>query len=173
MQDDELTALLNDLGVSSSIAKPVTTSSEDAMMPYLFTGYDKFYDPQGYPAIAPPWGTLSAIDLNTGKYLWKIPLGEYPELTAKGMPVTGSENYGGPIVTAGGLVFIGATIFDQQIRAIDSSTGKVLWHAKLPYGGLATPSTYMVDGKQYVVIAASGGRNNMPNGGDYVAFRLP
>ena len=138
------------------------------------TGYKKFYDPGGYPAVVPPWGTLSAIDLNTGEYLWKIPLGEYPELAAKGMATTGTENYGGPIVTAGGLVFIGATIFDKKIRALDSRTGELLWEAELPFAGLATPSTYMVDGKQYVVIAAGGGRKEgAPSGGDYVAFALP
>ena len=173
LQGDELNQLLANLGVSPSHSVTAKDTEWDVETKYLFTGYDKFYDPQGYPAVAPPWGTLSAIDLNTGKYLWKIPLGEYPELVAKGLPVTGSENYGGPIVTAGGLVFIGATIFDKEIRALDSHTGKLLWKAQLPYSGLATPSTYMVDGKQYVVIAAGGGRNNMPSGGDYVAFRLP
>ena len=116
--------------------------------------------------MAPPWGTLSAIDLNSGRYLWQIPLGEYPELSARGVPLTGTENYGGPIVTAGGLVFIGATIFDRKIRAFDSRTGKLLWDAELPYAGLATPSTYMVKGHQYVVIAAGGGRDpKSPNGG--------
>jgi quinoprotein glucose dehydrogenase len=141
---------------------------------YQFTGYRKFLDQDGYPAIAPPWGTLNAIDLNTGKYLWKIPLGEYPALAAKGMKNTGSENYGGPIVTAGGLVFIGATVFDRKIRAFDSSTGQLLWEATLPFAGVATPATYMVDGKQYVVIAAGGGRDPKgPSGGEYVAFALP
>src|SRR6185369_14718151 len=86
---------------------PATPTPID--MKYRFTGYHKFLDPDGYPAIAPPWGTLSAINLNTGEYAWKIPLGEYPELAANGIQETGSENYGGPIVTAGGLVFIGAT----------------------------------------------------------------
>lgn len=141
---------------------------------YQFTGYHKFLDQDGYPAISPPWGTLNAIDLNTGKYLWKIPFGEYPELAVKGMKNTGSENYGGPIVTAGGLVFIGATIFDKKMRALDSHTGTVLWQTVLPYAGLATPATYMVDGKQYVVIATGGGRDpKSPSGGEYVAFALP
>lgn len=141
---------------------------------YQFTGYRKFLDQDGYPAISPPWGTLNAIDLNTGKYLWKIPFGEYPELAAKGMTNTGTENYGGPIVTAGGLVFIGATIFDKKMRAIDSHTGEILWQTVLPYAGLATPATYMVDGKQYIVIATGGGRDpKAPSGGEYVAFALP
>ncbi len=145
-----------------------------AMAKYRFTGYRKFLDPEGYPAVVPPWGTLNAIDLNTGKYLWTIPLGQYPELAAKGMKNTGSENYGGPVVTAGGLVMIGATIFDRKIRAFDSSTGKLLWEATLPYAGNATPATYMIDGKQYVVIATSGGKDkNGPQGAAYVAFALP
>ncbi len=141
---------------------------------YGFTGYRKFLDPDGYPAIAPPWGTLSAIDLNTGAYLWEIPLGEYPALAAQGMSDTGSENYGGPILTAGGLLFIGATVYDRKFRAFDSSTGKLLWETELPFAGIATPSTYSVDGKQYVVIAASGGRDpKSPVGGMYIAFSLP
>ena len=141
---------------------------------YAFTGYRKFLDPDGYPAIAPPWGTLSAIDMNTGTFLWQVPLGEYPELAAKGMSNTGSENYGGPIVTAGGLVFIGATVYDRQFRAFDSRTGRLLWTTQLPFAGIATPATYSVDGKQYVVIAASGGRDpKSPVGGMYIAFALP
>ena len=147
---------------------------DSPQMKYRFTGYRKFYDPDGYPAVAPPWGTLNAIDLNTGEYLWKIPLGEYPELAAKGMAHTGTENYGGPIVTAGGLLFIGATIFDRKFRALDSRTGKLLWETELPFAGLATPATYMIAGKQYVVIAAGGGRDpKSPSGGMYVAFALP
>jgi quinoprotein glucose dehydrogenase len=141
---------------------------------YMFTGYRKFLDPDGYPALTPPWGTLNAIDLNTGKYLWKIPLGEYPGLTAKGMTNTGTENYGGPVVTAGGLLFIGATAYDKKIRAFNSQTGGLLWQADLPAPGVATPATYMVDGKQYVVIAAAGGKmDKVPYEGFYVAFALP
>lgn len=141
---------------------------------YAFTGYRKFLDPDGYPAIAPPWGTLSAIDLNTGKYLWKIPLGEYPALAAQGMTDTGSENYGGPVLTASGVLFIGATSYDRKFRAFDSQTGKLLWETTLPFAAGATPATYAVDGKQYVVIAASGGRDpKAPVGGLYIAFSLP
>ncbi|MDQ2798670.1 MAG: PQQ-binding-like beta-propeller repeat protein, partial [Armatimonadota bacterium] len=141
---------------------------------YVFTGYKKFLDPQGYPAVAPPWGTLNAIDLNTGKYLWKIPFGTYPKLVAEGMKDTGSENYGGPVVTAGGLVFIGATNFDKKFHAFDKATGKLLWETTLLFAGNATPATYEVDGRQYVVIAAGGGKDlGSPSGGVYVAFALP
>jgi quinoprotein glucose dehydrogenase len=143
-------------------------------MPYKTIAFRRFTDPDGYPATAPPWGTLSAIDLNTGKYLWKIPFGTYPELVAKGMADTGSDNYGGPVVTAGGLIFIGASVFDQKFHAYDKTTGKLLWETELPFSGLATPSTYMVDGKQYVVIAAGGGQSSRkPTGGMYMAFALP
>jgi quinoprotein glucose dehydrogenase len=141
---------------------------------YHFSGYRKFIDPDGYPAVAPPWGTLNAINLNTGKYVWRIPLGEYPELTARGIPVTGSENYGGPIVTAGGLVIIGATNFDHKIRAFDSATGKLLWEYIMEYSGNATPATYSIDGRQYVVIAVSNARAPAsPQGAQYVVFALP
>lgn len=142
---------------------------------YILTGYRRFTDPDGYPATAPPWGTLNALDLSTGKYLWKIPLGQFPELVARGMPDTGSENYGGPIVTAGGLLFIAATNFDHKIRAFDKTTGKLLWEATLPFAGNATPVTYEVAGRQYVVIAAGGTSLNPrgATGGVYVAFALP
>ncbi len=143
-------------------------------MPYKTISFRRFTDPEGYPATAPPWGTLNAIDLNTGKYLWKIPFGEYPELVAKGMANTGSDNYGGPVVTEGGLLFIGASVFDEKFHAYDKTTGKLLWQTQLPFAGLATPSTYMVNGKQYVVIAAGGGQSSRkPSGGVYVAFALP
>jgi len=143
-------------------------------MKYRFTGYRRFLDPQGYPAITPPWGTLNAIDLNTGEYVWKINLGEFPELAAQGMRNTGTENYGGPIVTAGGLLFIGATSFDKKFRAFDKSSGALLWETTLPFAGNATPATYAVNGRQYVAIAAGGGKDpKSPSGGVYVAFALP
>lgn len=173
IQGKELNALLRALGLDLT-AKPNYTMGGGGKIPYRFTGYRKFLDPEGYPAIAPPWGTLNAIDLNTGKYLWRIPLGEYPALTAQGIPVTGSENYGGPIVTAGGVLFIGSTVYDRKFRAFDAETGKLLWETVLPFGGLATPATYSVDGRQFVVIAAAGGRDpKSPTGGSYVAFALP
>jgi quinoprotein glucose dehydrogenase len=142
-------------------------------MKYRFTGYRRFLDAEGYPEIAPPWGTLNAIDLNTGEYAWKINLGEFPELAAKGMTDTGSENYGGPVVTAGGLLFIAATNYDKKFRAFDKSTGKLLWQTTLPFAGNATPASYSVNGRQFIVIAAGGGKDlKSPSGGVYVAFSL-
>lgn len=135
------------------------------------TGYNRFLDANGYPGITPPWGTLNAVDLNSGKLLWKVPLGEYPELKAKGIPATGTENYGGPLVTKSGLIFIAATK-DEKIRAFDAAAGKVLWEHSLPAAGYATPSTYSVDGQQFVVIACGGGKIGSKSGDSYVAFAL-
>ena len=143
-----------------------------ASSPYTTTGYNRFLDPQGYPAVKPPWGTLHAIDLNTGDYKWSVPLGEYPELTAKGIPKTGTENYGGSVITAGGLIFIAASR-DEHVRAFDRRTGQELWKAKLPAGGYATPATYSVRGKQYLVVACGGGKMGTKSGDAYVAFALP
>jgi len=141
---------------------------------YQFTGYQKFLDPDGYPAVKPPWGTLSAIDMNSGAMLWHIPLGEYPELAARGMRNTGSENYGGPIVTGSGLLIIAATLRDQKLRIFESRTGRLLWQTRLPYTGMATPITYMAGGRQYIVIATSNARNpGGAKGSAYVAFALP
>jgi quinoprotein glucose dehydrogenase len=133
-------------------------------------GYNKFLDPDGYPAIAPPWGTLNAISLDSGNYAWKIPFGEHPELADK---TTGSENYGGPLVTKSGLLFIGATNFDKKFRAFDKRSGKLLWETTLPFAANATPATYEVGGKQYIVIAAGGGKSGAPSGAMYFAFALP
>ncbi len=156
-------------------AEAQTTTADPPAAQYSMTGYRRFLDPDGYPAVATPWGTLNALDLNTGKYLWRIPLGQYPELVAKGMPDTGTENYGGPIVTAGGLLFIGATNFDKKFRAFDKTTGKLLWETTLPFAANATPATYEANGRQYVVIATGGSTMNPrgPIGGVYVAFALP
>jgi quinoprotein glucose dehydrogenase len=141
---------------------------------FLFTGYRKFLDPDNYPAVAPPWGTLNAINLNTGEYAWKIPLGEYPDLVKQGLTNTGSENYGGPVVTAGGLVFIAATNHDRKMRAFDKATGALLWEATMPSSGNATPAVYEVNGREFVVVAAGGGKSPTGGpGGVYVAFALP
>ena len=173
LSEDHLFALIEYL--MSGESKELTSSTPlPAVMKFRFTGYQKFLDPEGYPAVAPPWGTLNAINLNTGEYVWKIPLGEYPDLAARGLKNTGTENYGGPIVTAGGLLFIGATSYDKKFRAFDKSTGELLWEATLPFSGTATPATYEVNGRQFVVIAAGGGRDpRSPSGGVYVAFALP
>lgn len=141
------------------------------MIPYTMTGYNRWLDPDGYPAVKPPWGTLNAIDLNTGAYRWRVPLGEFPELTARGRPPTGTENYGGPVVTAGGLIFIGATK-DEMFRAFDKRHGRLLWQTKLPAGGYATPATYEVGGRQFVAIACGGGKMGTKSGDAYVAFAL-
>jgi quinoprotein glucose dehydrogenase len=140
---------------------------------YNLKDYIHLEDQDGYPGVKPPWGTLNAVDLNSGDLLWKIPLGEYPALAAKGHGNTGTQLFGGGIVTAGGLVFIGASQ-DEKFRAFDKKTGKLLWEYQLPYGGYATPSTYEVNGKQFVVIAAGGGGRQQTKAGDYyVAFALP
>ena len=139
---------------------------------YRFTGYRRFFDPDGYPAVAPPWGTLSAVNLNTGEYAWQVPLGEHPELVEQGLRDTGSENYGGPVVTAGGLVFIAATNFDRKLRAFDKATGVLVWETTLPFSGNATPAMYEHQGRQFLVIAAGGGKSGGPSGGIYVAFAL-
>ena len=140
---------------------------------YSVDGYVQFTDAQGFPGIAPPWGTLNAIDLSTGVILWKVPLGEYPELAAKGIHNTGTMNFGGAVATSGGVLFIAATA-DEKIRAFETHTGRVLWEHKLPAGGYATPSVYMLNGKEYVVIAAGGGGKNATRSGDsIVAFALP
>jgi quinoprotein glucose dehydrogenase len=140
--------------------------------PYTHLGYNRFLDPDGYPAVKPPWGTLNAIDLDEGEIRWTVALGELTELTERGISPTGTENYGGPVVTAGGLLFIGATK-DEKFRAFDKRTGEVLWETALPAGGYATPATYEVDGRQYVVIAAGGGKMGTKSGDAYVAFALP
>ncbi|MEO5682286.1 MAG: PQQ-binding-like beta-propeller repeat protein [Chitinophagaceae bacterium] len=154
-----------------STADTIAAKTDFPFLP-LYTNkvWRKFVDKEGYNAVKPPWGTLNAIDLNTGDYVWRVPLGEFPELTAKGIPVTGTENYGGPLVTAGGLIFIAGTR-DERIRAFDKKTGKQVWEYQLPAGGFATPAAYEVNGKQYVVIAAGGARGKKP-GGWYIAFAL-
>ena len=173
----ERDAIVAHVAGDTSRPRPASASSADVAggaprSPYRFRGYERWRDANGYPAVKPPWGTLNAIDLNTGEYLWKITLGEHPELTARGIPPTGTEQYGGPIVTAGGVVFIAATQ-DERFRAFDARTGALLWETSLPAAGYATPSTYMVRGRQYVVIAAGGGKLGTKPGDSYMAYTLP
>jgi quinoprotein glucose dehydrogenase len=149
--------------------KPVDTFRT---IPYGMTGYHKFLSPEGYPAITPPWGTITAINLNNGEHVWKTTLGEYPELKAKGVPPTGTENYGGPVVTAGGLLFIAAAR-DGKIRAFNKYSGKLLWEYELPAPGYATPAVYSLNGKEYLVIACGGGKLGTKSGDSYLAFALP
>lgn len=170
IQEKDMANLINFLLNKKNVSSEVIAGNKPE---YRSLGYNKFLDKDGYPATAPPWGTLNAVDLTTGKIKWKVPLGEYEVLKKQHIPITGTENFGGCIVTKGGLVFIGATR-DEKIRAFDKETGKVLWEAKLPYGGYSSPSTYAVNGKQYIVIAATGGGKLGGKTGDaYVAFALP
>jgi quinoprotein glucose dehydrogenase len=139
--------------------------------PYVITGYNRWYDSAGYPVNTPPWGTLTAVNLSSGKRLWQVPLGEYAALKAKGVPATGTDNYGGPLVTESGLIFIAATP-DKKFRAIDKKNGKVLWEHDLPAAGFASPSSYSVNGRQYIVIACGGGKLKGQSGDSYVAFAI-
>lgn len=152
--------------------KEVTTSSNSAQLPYQMSGYNKFLDQDGLPGLSTPWGTLNAIDMNTGKYLWKIPFGHEPELVKKGiLDNTGGENYGGPIITKSGLLIIAATK-DATLRIYQSASGKLLASYALPYASFATPSTYMVDGKQYIVVTCGGTKLGTPKGNRVIAFSL-
>ncbi len=171
LSDEEVDALVDYIRTGRS--RRVAAGPSPVSLKYRFTGYKKFLDPDGYPAIAPPWGTLTAINLDTGAQAWQVPLGEYPKLAAQGLTNTGSENYGGPVVTAGGLVFIGATSFDKKVRAFDKATGERLWEATLPFSATGTPATYEVAGRQFVLVPAGGGKDGGPSGGLYVAFALP
>lgn len=152
--------------------RPLPPAKQTERPSYSVTGYPRFFDQEGYPANKPPWGTLNCIDLNTGKLVWKVPLGEHAELTKQGVPKTGTENYGGAIVTAGGLVFCAGTR-DRKIRAFDKDTGAELWAAELPWVGNAPPATYEVDGRQFIVIPATGSKLEAQRGDAYVAFALP
>lgn len=160
-------------GDNKEIELPAPRQSAGVQLKYRTDGYNKFLDADGYPAIAPPWGTLNAVNISTGEYAWRIPFGEFPELAAKGVRHTGTENYGGGVVTAGGLLFIGATNHDRKFHVFDKLTGKLLWETTLPAAGNATPVVYEVKGKQYVAIAAGGGKSGAPSGGSYLAFALP
>jgi quinoprotein glucose dehydrogenase len=194
MTDRDVSTLLKTGRNGMPPAPPMTSEAESALIdyllrrnqppaapspsngktaPYFAVGYKFINDQDGYPGAKPPWGQLNCLDLNTGRILWRVPLGEYEELTAQGVPKTGTENFGGPTVTAGGLVFCAGTR-DEKIRAFDKDTGEELWSAKLPFGGYAPPAVYEVNGRQFVVIAASGGGKVGTRDGDaYVAFALP
>ena len=175
LTEEKKTALVNYLsGIKTKPLDVHEMGMETNQRPSLYThtGYNRFYDQEGYPAIKPPWGTLTAIDLNAGVIKWQVPLGEFEELTKRGISKTGTQNYGGPVVTAGGLIFIGATV-DEYFRAFDKDTGEELWKFKLPAAGYATPSIYQIGGKQYVVIACGGGKGGTKSGDRYLAFALP
>jgi len=168
-----ITAYLFDEGKDEKVANLGELVSWTKDIPYVGTGHNEFRDPDGYPANKPPWGRLSAIDLNKGEILWQVPLGTYPELEAKGHPPTGTFNMGGPIVTSGGLVFIGGAM-DERFHAYDKKTGKLLWEFQMDAGGYATPATYEINGRQYIVIAAGGGgKPGTKSGNAYYAFALP
>ena len=171
LNDAELDAVVDFLaGADADNVPPWAVTGDE--IPYTFSGYNQFKDPDGYPAIKPPWGQLTAIDLNAGTIAWQVTLGLYDELIERGIPPTGTENFGGPVVTAGGLLFIGATA-DQRFRAFDTDSGKIVWETRLPAAGYATPAIYAVRDRQYVVIAAGGGKMGTPSGDTYVAFALP
>jgi quinoprotein glucose dehydrogenase len=175
--DTQMAALLwylfEPFGPSEIEESPASDTPSGALFPhFMMAGYRKFVDHEGYPAIAPPWGTLSAIDLARGEIAWQVPLGAYPELAARGLTDTGAESYGGPVVTAGGLVFIAGTP-DAKLRAFDKESGELLFEAALPAAGFATPAVYEAGGRQFVVVAAGGGKLGRASGDRYVAFALP
>lgn len=176
LSHQELNGLLAYLWQEPDAAWAVNAEMKESIsgsnnFPYAFDGYHRFVDRDGNAAVEPPWGTLNALDLNTGEYLWQVTLGDLPDSALGGKQPTGAENYGGPVVTAGGLIFIAATK-DEMFRAFDKDTGELLWQTKLPAGGYATPAVYAVDGQQFVVIAAGGGKMGTPSGDSYIAFAL-
>jgi quinoprotein glucose dehydrogenase len=163
--------LENKLMQEKTFIAPVKETDAYFNMPYTSIGYHKFLTKEGYPAVDTPWGTLNAINLNTGKLEWKTTLGDYPELKVKGIH-SGTENYGGSVVTAGGLLFIAATS-DNKFRAFNKRTGQLLWEYDLPAAGFATPAVYEKDGRQYIVIACGGGKLGKPSSDSYISFLLP
>jgi len=160
------------LGETTSHQGRSASGTTAAATGYLNAGFQRLIDPEGLPASKPPWGTLTAIDLQQAKIVWRIPLGDYPQLLSQGQAGYGAENYGGPVVTAGDLLFIAATP-DQLIKAYNKHTGELLWQSRLPEAGFATPATYSVDGRQYLVVAAGGGKLGQASGSSYIAYALP
>ena len=142
-----------------------TVATKKSQIPFIMKGYDRFVDKDGYPGIKPPWGTLNAVDLNSGQLLWKVPLGEYAELIKSGLGIPGSRNFGGPVVIA--------VTPEEKVRAFDKKSGKMILESKLPAAGFASPATYMINGKQFLVIACGGGKLGAKSGDSYVAFALP
>ena len=173
LNNDTVTALVDYLTTGTDRSVKAAALPGESYLKYRSDGYNKFLDPDGYPAVKPPWGTLNAINLSTGDLVWSIPFGEFPELAAKGVRNTGSENYGGSVVTAGGVLFIAATNHDNKFHVFDKATGKLLWQTQLPAAGNATPAVYEVHGREFVVIAAGGGKSGSRPGGTYCAFALP
>jgi quinoprotein glucose dehydrogenase len=172
LSKEEHDALLAFLYEKTNFKEPGLNITANPHAPYRISGYTKFLDADGYPAVKPPWGTLNAIDMNTGAYLWKIVYGEYPELISQGQSPTGAESYGGPVVTAGGVLFIAGTK-DGKFRIYDSSNGALLWETRLPAASFATPATYEVNGRQYIVLACGGTKLGAEKGDSYIAFALP
>ncbi len=168
--DGQITAIYDYINGDEDPSKKIINDAWP--YPYRMRGYMKLYAADGFPIIKPPWGQLTSIDLDNAKINWQVPLGNYDELESQGLYNTGTENYGGPVVTAGGLIFIASTS-DEKIRAFDKSDGKVLWEYKLPAAGYATPAIYAIDGRQYVVVACGGGKLGTKSGDAYVAFALP
>lgn len=153
--------------------RPIPPLDPKAPVKWTFGGWNRLVDAEGYPGTKPPWGTLNCIDLNTGQLAWQVPFGEYAELTARGVATTGQENFGGCMVTAGGLVFASGTR-DKKIRAFDADTGAELWSHQLPLHGTAPPASYEIDGRQFLVLPVTGGgKLGGPAGDAWMAFALP
>ncbi|MBK8506457.1 MAG: PQQ-binding-like beta-propeller repeat protein [Saprospiraceae bacterium] len=175
LSEDEkkaIIAFLRDEGHEDKLEIEKMQSSFPAEIPFIATGHNEFKDPEGFPANEPPWGMLTSINLDEGKIEWQVPLGTYPELEKRGIPSTGTFNMGGPIITKSGLIFIGASM-DERFHVYNAANGQLLWEYQLDAGGYATPATFMIDGKQYVVIAGGGGGKPGTKAGDkYYCFAL-